>query len=308
MRWVRQHWGNIQANPLLIGLIANAIFALLVYLVKTALARPLTWEFWFIVGIGSLFLWGLITLYHAWRALQASENRIRQAEDEAKSLTSKARLLDERISRLVGELKVFQDLFAVDDSIFKLLPKVLARTQNREQAMERLLEEVLSDAMDTFGDDINRAAILRVEATFLRPWVLVGMPDSVRGHRYYIGDDSSFPRGTAGEVFRSGKRRVVHFDLVDGIWKADDPSFIEFAGPRRRTSLQSFIALPLQLDVRKDNGTTETLRLGVVCFDSPSRACFDPSRIQEALLPGLSKRIVAILAIERQLRGDQGST
>lgn len=189
-------------------------------------------------------------------------------------------------------------LAELDDSLLRLLPRI-APLDDRAGAMRKLLGEFLRDCTRVFAGDVSRAAILHAEADQLVPWVTYQMPEeSVERTRFSIGEeDPTQRRGAAGEAFVTGQLRVVHFSEVDGQWKADDPSYIEFDPARPFPPYRSFVTVPII--------GTYNRSIGVLCFDSMDPTIFDPPAIRE-LLSALGQRIAAAILIYRELEETWG--
>jgi hypothetical protein len=201
-----------------------------------------------------------------------------------RAASPRERALTARVDELEAIGQKAELLLRLDAVLIRSVPELLNR-QQREQTIRLLTRDWLKECAMVFAPDVSRATLLRPrDADWLVPWESFGMPESSLRHRqFYIGSeaDPSHRRGIAGAVFVGGRHRVIHVDLVGGVWQADDPEYIEFEQtpfPRYRT----FVAIP----IRSERDEV----IGVLCRDSKTPGIFDQEPLTGLLL-ALGQRI-----------------
>jgi hypothetical protein len=199
-------------------------------------------------------------------------------------------------TRFNTALNVANRLIASDETLLQLLPGIIT-DRGRDASAKRVLQGYLRDSQRIFEESVSRATVLRPDShsaatssEHLRPWVSYQMPeDSLRHRKFYIGHDSTKPRGVAGKAFATQRVQIVHISHdASGHWRADDPDYQVFDTMRPFPPYQSFAAVPILGAVHEC--------LGVVCFDSPSSTAFDFEGATDLLL-ALGNRIAAVIRI-----------
>ncbi|MBI3965069.1 MAG: GAF domain-containing protein [Chloroflexi bacterium] len=190
-------------------------------------------------------------------------------------------------------LAILARVLELDSSLLRKLPD-LAAQGDRKGRLEAVLTDFLRDCVRAFGRDVHRAWILRADGEYLMPWVDHGIArESVARTRFYVGDGAQLPvrRGTAGEVFRTRRHRIVHIHLRAGRWVADDLDYIAFDPDRPNQPYRSFIVAPIEWGDEC---------FGVLCLDSRSLSTFDDRTTQE-LVSDLATRAAATIVLDREL-------
>lgn len=234
-----------------------------------------------LVPIGAALAWWLRGILEA-RHLKALADRLDHVEagmEEAVALATKVQLL-----------------IRLDDGLVRALPQLLPR-QDRETALRPLVREWLRDCAAIFAPDVSRVTLLRpVNVERLEPWESYGMPDSSLAERcFYIGREHAPARrrGIAGEVFISGKHRVVDLGERDGLWVASDDAYIDFEGETRFPRYLTFVAVPIV-------GHRER-PIGVLCLDSKTVGIFGHEPLLGLLL-ALGQRIGVAVELAETLQ------
>ncbi len=122
------------------------------------------------------------------------------------------------------------------------------------------------------------------------------MPDSsLTGRRFYVGreHDPSQRRGVAGEVFVSGKYRVVDIGERNGLWVASDDAYIDFEGETRFPRYRTFVAIPVVGHGERP--------IGVLCLDSKTGGIFGHESLLD-LLHALGQRIGVAVELTETLQ------
>lgn len=148
----------------------------------------------------------------------------------------------------------------------------------------RLLQRAINALIQLYGGHISRGHVLVPDSTDDR-WLVcyadVGVDEKSRERRHYIGPMDAdakrrgFRRGTAGEVFVSGKPQFEIVDQQTKKAKRPGSQYMDYRKDRLTVPYQSFVALPIQLGFGKDKKRP----LGVLCLDSPHQDTFkeDPT-------------------------------
>jgi hypothetical protein len=286
---------QFKRDDITLGLVLNVVGGILTAILFYGLGKLISlklaasqWVIAILIGlVAGLVIW-------IWRSRGAME-KLMTAHN---SLMNRADLQREKIQQLENAARVLTDYVALDDSLLRLLPRLVA-APDRSAAIAKVLDELLQDLMEVFAHQRCRASILRVDGDYLVPWPLGSLPTASTDHKFYIGRRNGRKwreqQGVAGYVYLERKHAVVHLSWQGDHWKADHNMYRTFSSATRHNSqYETFIAIPLEIEL---DLTGVPKCFGVLCLDSMAPNCFDNPEIQGELVPGLAKRIASVIAV-----------